>query len=114
MTIIIFSRLIVKPIRNLSEVTSSFGQGNYSQRVKVSSNDEIGHLANNFNEMAKTLEASRKNLEKKVTEKTKELEDTMDDFYTVRLGMEKDIKKGNLEKENKKIKARIGKLKKKK
>src|SRR3989339_673152 len=48
--------------------------------------------------------------EKKYKDQTNELEKTLDDFYTMRLGMEKQMKEGTLEEENKKIKDRIDTL----
>jgi methyl-accepting chemotaxis protein len=114
LTIFIFTRLIVKPIKKLSEITLQFGKGKWNQRASESSNDEIGELGKSFNIMAKTVEESQKNLEEKIAKKTKDLEETLEDFYTVRIGMEKDLEKGNLKKENKKIKNRLDQLKNKK
>jgi len=49
--------------------------------------------------------------EKKYKDQTEELETMLDDFYTIRLGMEEQVKKDVLEEENKKIKEKIKQLK---
>ncbi len=46
---------VVKPIRLISESTDSVAAGDFSQRVPVHSDDEIGSLARSFNSMAKTI-----------------------------------------------------------
>ena len=47
---------LVKPIKQLSRTTNSFAQGNYSKRVRIKTQDEIGQLATDFNHMADHLE----------------------------------------------------------
>ncbi len=54
------------------------------------------------------LEEIKKELEKK----NKELESTLDDFYTMRIGIQKDLELGRIEEENEKIKRRLDNLKK--
>lgn len=60
---------ITNPIRNLNAVVSEISKGNYEKRCKITSSDEIGALAEDFNEMAdrivthmqeKELEAKQK------------------------------------------------------
>ena len=48
--------------------------------------------------------------ENKYKERSQELDKTLESFYTLRLGMERDLKKNVLEEENKKIKERLDKL----
>lgn len=50
---------------------------------------------------------------KEIELKNKELEETLTDFYTMRMGMQKDMDLGKVDEENKKIKSRLDKLKKK-
>ncbi len=45
-----------RPIQNLSNIATKIADGDFSARVKVSSQDEIGKLGNVFNEMADALE----------------------------------------------------------
>lgn len=49
--------------------------------------------------------------EDKYKKQTEELEKTLEDFYTMRIGMEKQMKQGTLEEENRKIKQRFDALK---
>lgn len=52
------SYVIVKPIRDLDNITSMITNGNLSRRIKIVTNDELGKLALNFNHMADRLENS--------------------------------------------------------
>lgn len=81
------SQLISKPIRNLTQSINEMKSGNMSVIAKVETKDEIGTLAENFNQMSKKLKESfeqiqdqnntireyNENLEKKVEERTAEL-----------------------------------------
>lgn len=49
-------RLILKPIRHLSRVTHDIANGNLEVRVDITRRDEIGSLANDFNEMAVAIQ----------------------------------------------------------
>jgi len=63
--ILIFSLLyllrkaIVKPIINFRNTARIFGKGNFDARVDINSKDELGDLANAFNQMAIDLKESR-------------------------------------------------------
>lgn len=54
----LFSYTMVKPLRQMSFAARSFAKGDFSIRVPVSSNDEIGRLAQAFNNMADSLAIS--------------------------------------------------------
>ncbi|MBU1100590.1 MAG: HAMP domain-containing protein [Bacteroidetes bacterium] len=51
----IISKIIANPINLLRLKTEQVGQGNYGIKVGFSSNDEIGQLAQSFDEMSNTL-----------------------------------------------------------
>ncbi|MFQ5739434.1 MAG: ATP-binding protein [Acidobacteriota bacterium] len=75
------ARQITTPVKKLIQGAGIIAGGDLSQRVAVSSRDEIGQLASKFNEMAEALqERSRalqelnRKLEEKVGERTRELE----------------------------------------
>ena len=54
----IFAYRLVKPLRQMSAAAKSFGSGDFSVRVPVTSQDEIGQLAMSFNNMADSLSNS--------------------------------------------------------
>jgi PAS domain S-box-containing protein len=56
-------RKIVNPLQQLTDGMSLILEGNLGTRIFVSSNDEIGKLADGFNSMAGKLEVSLKKLE---------------------------------------------------
>jgi hypothetical protein len=62
-------------------------------------------------ELLRNKQIDLEKMESILKEKNNELEKTLEDFYTVRLGMEKDIQAGKLEEENKNIKNRLDALK---
>ncbi|MDD6176204.1 MAG: HAMP domain-containing sensor histidine kinase [Firmicutes bacterium] len=49
---------MVLPLREMSAAAASFAKGDFSQRVRVRSKDEVGELAEAFNNMATSLSAS--------------------------------------------------------
>ncbi len=54
----IFSYNLVKPLKQMAQAARRFGKGDFSVRVNVTSDDEIGELARSFNNMAESLSAS--------------------------------------------------------
>lgn len=49
------TRPVIRRIRNLVTVTTHFANGDYTQRVTVQHADELGHLEQQFNHMARQL-----------------------------------------------------------
>jgi two-component system, NtrC family, sensor kinase len=71
---------ISRPIRAMAEAAQKIAEGDYSQKVDVTSNDEIGFLANNFNTMVSEIVRAHQELtdwgetlERKVEKRTAEL-----------------------------------------
>ncbi len=58
----------LRPIKKLREGAKNIAAGNYAERVKVQSSDEIGQLATEFNRMADSLEERDKALADKQRE----------------------------------------------
>lgn len=52
---ILLSSKLVKPIKQIMEATKRISEGDYNYRVSITSNDEIGNLANEFNLMTDKL-----------------------------------------------------------
>jgi len=80
--IILIKTKVTTPIKKLMEGTKEIAKGNYNKKIEIVSNDEIGLLADSFNQMSQHLKQSRdelldsqKNLEKIVETRTKELND---------------------------------------
>jgi len=75
--------IFVRPVKRLVYATERVASGNLSQMVNVTTKDEIGTLASSFNRMIVSLQESRdkieeynRTLERKVRERTAELEKT--------------------------------------
>ena len=73
-------RHMVKPINELVRGTRLIASGNLDTMIQASSKDELGVLAESFNQMAVSLkenqtalQEAKKNLEQKVAERTEEL-----------------------------------------
>ncbi len=56
---IILSNLLVRPVRQMKEATQQISAGDYDIDFSVSSSDELGGLANEFNAMVKKLREYR-------------------------------------------------------
>ncbi|KFD42445.1 histidine kinase [Peptococcaceae bacterium SCADC1_2_3] len=56
------SRSISSPIRQMSALTLEMARGNFRQQVPVTSRDEVGQLAENFNHLAVNLEQTMSTL----------------------------------------------------
>ncbi len=51
----LLSYFLTKPLESLNRVSHAFGKGDYTSRATVYSNDEIGMLANTYNQMAQSV-----------------------------------------------------------
>jgi two-component system sensor histidine kinase MtrB len=56
-------RQVVRPVRDAARVASLFTQGDFTQRLRVKSRDEIATLGSAFNEMAASIEGQIGRLE---------------------------------------------------
>lgn len=64
---------VVRPIRYLARAAAQVAAGDFDQRVSAQTGDELDDLAQQFNRMAKELDASYTNLEHRVSDRTREL-----------------------------------------
>jgi signal transduction histidine kinase len=80
--VVLIKRSFTRPIYSLLGEINKVRGGDYSPRAAVISDDEIGELTQNFNQMVKELELSHsqlkeysRTLEKKVAERTREIQE---------------------------------------
>jgi nitrate/nitrite-specific signal transduction histidine kinase len=70
----LMSRNITRPLSKLTVATSVIAKGDYSASVEINRTDELGELARSFNTMALQVSQAQQNMEKKVQERTVQLE----------------------------------------
>ncbi len=61
--IVLFVRLALRPIKNLGSSAKRIAKGEYSQRATITTGDEIGELAQDFNSMAQAVQTHVAELE---------------------------------------------------
>lgn len=71
---LVVAQRLAQPIANLTETTREIAGGNLNARAQVESQDEIGQLAETFNDMTAQLQDSLESLEQRVEERTIQLE----------------------------------------
>ncbi|MBN2345560.1 MAG: HAMP domain-containing protein [Candidatus Aminicenantes bacterium] len=81
--IVLINRKLTRPLRLLKKGLERFSHGNFSHRLEIRSNDEFSYLGGQLNEMAEKIEAmmgelevTRRNLEKQVATRTRELNES--------------------------------------
>lgn len=79
-----FTRILLKPIEKLASATETIAGGDLSKTVEIRSRDEIGDLARAFNQMMLQLKESRNDLEKKVEDRTRQLEENIAELNKAR------------------------------
>jgi len=72
-TSVLLARNLARPIEAIQVAAAKIGSGSLDERIEVSSRDELGALADEFNRMAARLQASYAGLELEVQERTREL-----------------------------------------
>lgn len=76
---IIYSRRFTKPLIQMSKITEKMSNMDFSERVNVKSNDEIGELASSINNLSGSLDTTLQDL----NEKNKKLQDDIDKKQTI-------------------------------
>lgn len=76
----LMSQTITKPLKQLSSAAVAIADGNYSSRVDVDRDDELGKLAKSFNIMSARVRATQQELEQIVEERTRELQTAITDI----------------------------------
>jgi len=111
---VFITRTILKPIYELRRGAEFIGKGNLHHRIQIHSEDEIGNLAQTFNEMTQKLGEFYTGLESKVQEKTHELAKKVEESQNQNRALERtkeammnileDLEHARLEAENGKAK----------
>ena len=63
------------PIRKLRDAAQNIARGNFGMKIEVNSSDEIGQLANQFENMKQNIQYTNQNLNQIVYDRTKKLEE---------------------------------------
>ncbi len=74
---VFLARRMVGPIRALSAGAERIGDGDFAQRISITTGDELEGLANQFNKMGRRLQESYADLENKVEQRTAELSEAL-------------------------------------
>ena len=74
---------VIKPLKNLEEMTDEIGQGNLDARVNINTGDEFEKLGHRFNTMAQSLTIGRDHLQERIAQATKELSDANRELQTL-------------------------------
>ncbi|MCZ2126926.1 MAG: GAF domain-containing protein [Anaerolineales bacterium] len=72
--IFFFTRTITSPLEQLTKVAEEISSGNLDVTASAASSDEVGALAHTVNRMTRQLRDTYDNLEKRITERTIDLE----------------------------------------
>lgn len=86
--LLLLRRMVLAPLRKLNEGAEILKSGRLAHRIDIRSGDEIGSLAEAFNQMAESVNQSHANLENAVRQKTRELQ--------VIAGLSTEVFKGDL------------------
>jgi len=89
---LIVLKKILNPLTLLSNLIHKVAKGDYSAVADETSSDEIGHLAKDFNKMAKTIKDQIANLDKKIKEKTFKLEESKEEIMLINSSLEQKVK----------------------
>jgi signal transduction histidine kinase len=65
------------PIRRLRNAAQNIARGNFGTKIEVNSSDEIGQLANQFENMKQSIQYTNQNLNQIVYDRTKKLEEAI-------------------------------------
>jgi diguanylate cyclase (GGDEF)-like protein len=74
MLYVVIASFILRPIQSLSETTGKILAGDLGARAELNTGDEFGQLARTFNAMAGELQEYTTNLERRVMDRTAEVE----------------------------------------
>ena len=116
---ILTSRNLTRPLKKLLKGTNEITKGNLDFKIEIESEDELGKLSAQFNKMTQQLKETKVNLEKskavlkiKVEERTKELQEKLEELENFqKFAVGREIKMVELKKEIKRLKKELEKVK---
>jgi len=80
---LLLRHVVIKPLKNLEEMTTEIGRGNLDVRVNINTGDEFEKLGNAFNDMAERITKGRDLLEEKIGQATRELSEVNRELQTL-------------------------------
>jgi two-component system, NtrC family, sensor kinase len=60
---LLLSRALVKPLKQLARLTQTVSEGDFNQKIEVTSRNEIGQLVSSFNRMTERLKEKQESIE---------------------------------------------------
>jgi len=83
--------IILDNILSLNQVVEKFAKKDFTSRARIKTEDELGHLGESFNFMAKTIQEYSENMEQLVAERTEELRRSMDELNKANILMREEL-----------------------
>jgi PAS domain S-box-containing protein len=77
---VMLSRVLTRPLQQLTEVTARMAGGDLTQKVNLSGGDEIGTLSHSFNRMADQVLKYTRDLEEIVQARTREIQEKEEEY----------------------------------
>lgn len=103
-----FSKSFSRPILLLNDAALRMSEGNLDEKIDVSTDDEIGQLADSFEKMRKNLRKSRDDLELRVRQRTSDLNSKVEELEKFKaVTVNRELRMLELKEELEKLKGRV-------